>query len=169
MVAVTPDQNVSFAAETRLHDKSDISSSRFKIWANVLSLVLVTPLGRRGLRRVQPAWTFTPSPPPCGLLTTPTIWSCNGRWSLASHHHRPGAAEPGSLAMPGVANPVHHPLTPAGACGVIVSTALLHSLLEYPLWYSYFLLPTAFAWGIGLASRARTAAPQPPQAGRHGA
>ncbi len=23
----------------------------------------------------------------------------------------------------------------------------LHSLLEYPLWYAYFLLPTAFAWG----------------------
>ena len=28
----------------------------------------------------------------------------------------------------------------------------LHSLLEYPLWYSYFLLPTAFAWGLALAS-----------------
>jgi hypothetical protein len=27
----------------------------------------------------------------------------------------------------------------------------LHSLLEYPLWYAYFLLPTAFAWGIALA------------------
>ncbi|HEY2977662.1 MAG TPA: Wzy polymerase domain-containing protein, partial [Burkholderiaceae bacterium] len=27
----------------------------------------------------------------------------------------------------------------------------LHSLLEYPLWYAYFLLPTAFAWGFALA------------------
>jgi len=26
----------------------------------------------------------------------------------------------------------------------------LHSLLEYPLWYAYFLLPTAFAWGLAL-------------------
>ena len=23
----------------------------------------------------------------------------------------------------------------------------VHSLLEYPLWYAYFLLPTAWAWG----------------------
>jgi hypothetical protein len=27
----------------------------------------------------------------------------------------------------------------------------VHSLLEYPLWYAYFLLPTAFAWGVCLA------------------
>jgi hypothetical protein len=26
-----------------------------------------------------------------------------------------------------------------------------HSLLEYPLWYAYFLLPTACAWGLCLA------------------
>jgi hypothetical protein len=26
----------------------------------------------------------------------------------------------------------------------------LHSLLEYPLWYSYFLLPAAWAWGFAL-------------------
>jgi hypothetical protein len=25
----------------------------------------------------------------------------------------------------------------------------LHSLLEYPLWYAYFLLPAAWAWGFG--------------------
>ena len=26
----------------------------------------------------------------------------------------------------------------------------LHSLVEYPLWYSYFLLPAAWAWGFAL-------------------
>jgi hypothetical protein len=31
---------------------------------------------------------------------------------------------------------------------------LLHSLLEYPLWYAYFLLPAAFAFGIALGGRA---------------
>jgi hypothetical protein len=40
-----------------------------------------------------------------------------------------------------------------GACGVMVAIAALHSLLEYPLWYSYFLLPTAFAWGAALGVR----------------
>jgi len=33
------DRTVAFAGEARLHDGSDISSSRFKIWANVLSLI----------------------------------------------------------------------------------------------------------------------------------
>ncbi|MDO8719976.1 MAG: Wzy polymerase domain-containing protein [Polaromonas sp.] len=37
----------------------------------------------------------------------------------------------------------------------VLAVILLHSLLEYPLWYSYFLLPAAFAWGMGLAARAR--------------
>jgi hypothetical protein len=43
----------------------------------------------------------------------------------------------------------------------------LHSLLEYPLWYAYFLLPTAFASGLALglpaaaAGAAPSAAPAP--------
>ena len=42
----------------------------------------------------------------------------------------------------------------AGAAAVMVAAAGLHSLLEYPLWYAYFLLPTAFAFGLGLSTRA---------------
>jgi hypothetical protein len=34
----------------------------------------------------------------------------------------------------------------------------LHSLLEYPLWYAYFLLPTAFAFGVCLGMTRETAA-----------
>jgi hypothetical protein len=34
---------------------------------------------------------------------------------------------------------------------MLVLTVGLHSLLEYPLWYAYFLLPTAFARGFALA------------------
>ena len=32
----------------------------------------------------------------------------------------------------------------------MVVMAATHSLLEYPLWYSYFLLPAAFAFGLCL-------------------
>jgi hypothetical protein len=35
----------------------------------------------------------------------------------------------------------------------------LHSLLEYPLWYAYFLLPTAFAWGFCLSRSSGSATP----------
>ena len=36
------------------------------------------------------------------------------------------------------------------AAFVIVLMAGMHSMLEYPLWYSYFLLPTAFVFGLCL-------------------
>jgi len=40
----------------------------------------------------------------------------------------------------------------------------LHSLLEYPLWYAYFLLPTAFAFGLALGAPQREAAFVPAKA-----
>ena len=36
------------------------------------------------------------------------------------------------------------------AAFVIVLMVAMHSMLEYPLWYAYFLLPTAFAFGLCL-------------------
>jgi hypothetical protein len=36
------------------------------------------------------------------------------------------------------------------AAFMMVLLILVHSLLEYPLWYAYFLLPAAFAFGICL-------------------
>lgn len=37
----------------------------------------------------------------------------------------------------------------------------LHSLVEYPLWYAYFLLPTALAWGMALGTSAERLAEAP--------
>lgn len=36
------------------------------------------------------------------------------------------------------------------AMGMLVLMIGVHSLLEYPLWYAYFLLPAVFAFGLGL-------------------
>ena len=153
------DHSVAFAAEARLHDGSDISSSRFKIWANVLSLIRQHPWWGVGYGEFNLAWTLTPLPdrpvaffdhthnlvlqwavelglPAAALLCGLALW---GGWSLV----RPGSKaerQTGDSAT-------------VGAAAVIVATAGLHSLLEYPLWYSYFLLPTAFAWGLGLGAR----------------
>ena len=44
------------------------------------------------------------------------------------------------------------------AAFVMVFMVCVHSLLEYPLWYAYFLLPTAFAFGLCLAGPGPTAA-----------
>ena len=48
------------------------------------------------------------------------------------------------------AGPSQPPLPMQRAAFVMVVMAATHSLLEYPLWYSYFLLPAAFAFGLCL-------------------
>ncbi len=49
---------------------------------------------------------------------------------------------------------------------VLVLLTGLHSLVEYPLWYAYFLLPAALAWGLLLGlPRTAAAAPSPRRAG----
>ena len=68
-----------------------------------------------------------------------------------------GALQPTATdAEPGVAL-----LRPAAF--MIVLLILLHSLLEYPLWYAYYLLPAAFAFGLCLtepgAAQPATSAP----------
>lgn len=152
-------QGVTFAAEARLHDNSDISSSRFKIWANVLDLIRAHPLTGVGWGEFNVAWTFTefPQRPIAFFDHTHNLvlqWAVELGLPLTVLLVLMCAVAGWVLIWPGRADR----LRPAGACGVIVSTAMLHSLLEYPLWYSYFLLPMAFAWGAGLASRASTGA-----------
>ncbi|HEV7578121.1 MAG TPA: Wzy polymerase domain-containing protein, partial [Caldimonas sp.] len=54
--------------------------------------------------------------------------------------------------QPGSGHPVQR------AAFVIVVLVAVHSMLEYPLWYSYFLLPAAFAFGLCLERPAAGAA-----------
>jgi O-antigen ligase len=153
------DKSVAFAAETRLHDHSDISSSRFKIWANVWELIKLHPWTGVGYGEFNVAWTLTPFPTrpvaffdhthnlilqwavELGLPLTVLMLGLSG-WGVVS------LLKPDQTACQ-----AETPIGTVGATAVIVGIAGLHSLLEYPLWYSYFLLPTAFAWGLGLAAR----------------
>ncbi|RZL00392.1 MAG: polymerase [Rubrivivax sp.] len=165
------DTGVAFAAEARLHDHSDISSSRFAIWANVLAMIADHPWTGVGYGEFNLAWTLSPFPtrpiaffdhthnvllqwavefglPMTALMTALSLW---GLWALLGpglNRRKAPSAAPGQPFAG----------TPAGATSVIVALVGLHSLLEYPLWYSYFLLPTAFAWGMGLAARTRQSA-----------
>jgi len=59
----------------------------------------------------------------------------------------PGAGEAAAAAAPAAPD---GPLPMQRAALVMVLMALTHSLLEYPLWYSYFLLPAVFAFGLCL-------------------
>lgn len=149
------DKSVTFAAESRLHDNSDISSSRFKIWANVWDLVKQQPWTGVGYGQFNLAWTLTsfPTRPVAFFDHTHNLifqWAVELGLPLAVLLVALTTTAGLVLIWPQDSNKI----TPAGASAVIVCTAMLHSMLEYPLWYSYFLLPTAFAWGAGLAARA---------------
>ena len=139
-------------------NKSDISSSRFGIWANTLALIQAHPWFGVGFGEFNFAWTLTPFPgrpiaffdhthnlplqlavelglPLATLVLALLLWAlwCNLMQALRA----PAAAD-------AEAGGVHR------AAFVIVLMVLLHSLLEYPLWYAYFLLPAAFVFGLGV-------------------
>jgi len=158
---------------------SDISSARFAIWSHTLALIRESPWLGVGFGEFNFAWTLTPFAdrpkaffdhthnlplqlaveiglPLSGAAMALLLWAL---WRAA----RAAWRVPGS----GVAD-----ASQAGArAGVLMVLMIgLHSLLEYPLWYSYFLLPAAWAWGYALGephvaaaghpARARAAAPR---------
>lgn len=159
------DQSVAFAAEARLHDGSDISSSRFKIWSNVLSLIAQQPWTGVGYGRFNFAWSMTPFPgrPVAFFDHTHNIvlqWAVEFGVPLAALLVLLSGAAFVTLVRPRRAV-ADDQVGLAGAAAVMVATAGLHSLLEYPLWYAYLLLPTAFAFGLGLSTRGEPLAQGP--------
>ncbi len=163
-----------FGGAERLRRESDISSSRFGIWANTFTLIAQHPWAGVGWGEFNLAWSLTPFPHrpgaffdhthnlplqlvvelgiPLGLGVTALLavalwraWRAT-QWAAA----REGAAR-GTLLR---------------SAWMMVLLVALHSVLEYPLWYAYFLLPAAFAWGLCLGTdrRADTVA-APPRSG----
>ncbi|HSI58730.1 MAG TPA: Wzy polymerase domain-containing protein [Ideonella sp.] len=143
----------TFGGEVRLGE-GDLSASRFGIWANTLALIRANPLAGVGFGEFNFAWTLSEFPqrpvaffdhthnlplqfavelglPLAGLLMALLIWSL---W-LAGRRSWQGQGDAGAASR---------------AAFMMVLLIGLHSLLEYPLWYAYFLLPTAWAWGWAL-------------------
>lgn len=154
-----------FGGETRFTTQGDISSSRWGIWANTLQLIAMHPWVGVGFGDFNFAWTLTPFPGrpvaffdhthdlvlqflvelgmPLGsavvALMAAAVW-----FGLRSAWRAARAASVG--AGPSSSSTLRQ------AAFMMVLLILLHSLLEYPLWYAYFLLPAAFAFGICLGS-----------------
>ncbi|MCK9689607.1 PglL family O-oligosaccharyltransferase [Scleromatobacter humisilvae] len=134
----------------------DGDSSHFAIWRNTIELIRQQPLLGVGWGEFNFAWTLTPFPHrptaffdhthdlplqlivelglPLGLLVLGLLV-----WALWQGLSR-------ALATQGEAG--HG----ARAAWVMVVMIAIHSLDEYPLWYAYFLLPAAWAWGFTLGS-----------------
>jgi O-antigen ligase len=145
---------------------AELSSSRFAIWTNTLSLIAQHPWAGVGFGEFNFAWSLTPFPNrpvaffdhthnlplqlavELGLPLATLVLGLLG-WALWQAWRRSSAAEGAS----GVA---------LRSAFVMVLMMALHSQLEYPLWYSYFLLPTAWAWGFCLGAGPASGNPPSP-------
>jgi len=154
----------TFGGQQRLAE-ADLSSSRFGIWANALGLIRQQPWSGVGFGEFNFAWTLTPFPGrPIAFfdhthnlvlqlaveLGLPLAAAVLGLLSLALWQAWRGVAPAAAFDAD---------IGTAQRCALLfVLTIGLHSQLEYPLWYAYFLLPTAWAWGFALRRDAPAAA-----------
>ena len=152
-----------FGGEARFSTSGDISSSRYAIWSNTIELIKAHPWFGVGFGEFNFAWTLTPFPDrpvaffdhthnlplqlivemgiPLGLLVIGLLLFA---LYCALRNVMPQPDRDPSL-----------PPQMSSAAFMIVLMIGLHSLLEYPLWYAYFLLPTAFAFGLCLGDPPR--------------
>ena len=152
----------NFGGTARLAE-SDISGSRFGIWKNTLALIQANPWTGVGFGEFNIAWTLTPFP---GRPTAFFDHTHNLPLQLAVELGLPLAALVMGLLLWALTRAGlqawHAPgdASTARRCAVMMVLMIgLHSLLEYPLWYAYFLLPTAWAFGFALRGAAVTTTP----------
>ena len=171
---------LSFGGEERLSGKGlYVSYSRFAIWKNALSMIAQHPWLGVGFGEFNFAWTLTPFPDrpvaffdhahnialqfgaELGIPLTLVVLGLMGyalreAWLTAEAEGREPGARFSRLSGRPTDEPVPEdastePLQPVQrAALVMVLMVGVHSLLEYPLWYAYFLLPAAFAFGLCL-------------------
>ena len=167
----------AFGGEERLSGSGlYVSYSRYKIWWNSLAMIAQHPWLGVGFGEFNFAWTLTPFPDrpvaffdhahnlmlqfgvelgvPLALLVLAlmgyALWQA---WRFAVADGRePGARYTRLLRKPDDADvpSADQRMPMQRAAFVMVFMVGVHSLLEYPLWYSYFLLPAAFAFGLCL-------------------
>lgn len=139
--------------------EGDLSSSRLAIWSNALALVAMHPWTGVGFGRFNFAWTLTPFP------DRPTAFFDHAH--LLPLHFAVELGLPlAALLTALLALALWRAVRAAFARGDVAARALAvmlllvgaHSLLEYPLWYLHFLLPTAWAFGLCLAATRPAAA-----------
>jgi O-antigen ligase len=144
----------TFGGAARLAE-TDVSGSRFGIWSNTLSLIRDQPWTGVGFGEFNLAWTLTAFP---GRPTAFFDHTHNLPLQLAVELGVPLAALVLGLLLWALVRVARQAVQATGAEATTRRAALmfvlmigLHSLLEYPLWYAYFLLPAAWAFGFGLA------------------
>jgi O-antigen ligase len=147
----------AFGAASRLSEGAG-SPSRIAILRDAWGLIKANPWSGVGWGEFNVAWSLTPFPhrpvaffdhthnlvvqlavelglPWAGLIVVLLAWAL---WAAFRSAARASGAQDALLRR---------------CMFMVVLMIGLHSMLEYPLWYAYFLLPTAFALGLALPSR----------------
>ena len=164
----------AFGAEARFTGSGIyVSYSRYGIWANALSMIAMHPWLGVGFGEFNFAWTLTPFPDrpvaffdhahnialqfavELGLplatavlaLMSYALWQA---WRNARDAGRAPSMPLSRLRSGNRERRLDSSGTMQRAAFVMVLMAGMHSLLEYPLWYAYFLLPVAFFFGLCL-------------------
>lgn len=147
----------TFGGAQRLAE-TDISGSRFGIWANAWALLMQQPWTGVGWGNFNMAWTLTPFP---GRPTAFFDHTHNLPLQLVVELGLPLAGAVVALMLWALWRSGSAALRVTGDAGtqrrcalVMVLMIVLHSLLEYPLWYAYFLLPAAWVLGVALSGGA---------------
>jgi len=156
----------AFGGAQRLAE-ADVSGSRVAIWRDTLTLIGQQPWAGVGFGEFNLAWTLTPLPQRPVAFFDHTH---NLPLQLAVELGLPLASVVMALLMWALWRGLRTAWATPGGLGTAQRCAMLmvlmiglHSLLEYPLWYSYFLLPAAWAWGFAL--QAEGGAKRAPAAG----
>lgn len=150
----------AFGGAQRLAE-ADVGGSRVAVWRDTLTLIAQQPWAGVGFGEFNLAWTLTPLPQRPVAFFDHTH---NLPLQLAVELGLPLAAGVMALLLWALWLGLRAAWRTPGSLGTAQRCAMLmvlmiglHSLLEYPLWYSYFLLPAAWAWGYAL--QAAPAAP----------
>ncbi len=141
----------TFGGQARMAE-GDLSSSRFAIWSNTLALIRAHPWSGVGFGEFNLAWTLSAFP------DRPTAFfdhTHNLPLQLAVELGLPLATAVLALLLAALWAAARRAWSAQGgtaerAAVLMLAMIGLHSLLEYPLWYAYFLLPAAWAWGFAL-------------------
>ncbi|WP_088280152.1 O-antigen ligase family protein [Ideonella sp. A 288] len=149
--------NQAFGAEARLAAAAggiDSPNTRSRIWGNALALIAQQPWTGVGFGEFNLAWSLTPFP---GRPTAFFDHTHNLPLQLAVELGLPLASLVLALLGATLILGWRRSRAAGGAIGVagmsawmMVLMIALHSQVEYPLWYAYFLLPAAFAGGFCL-------------------
>lgn len=147
----------AFSGDDQLK-KGDLSSSRFAIWANTLALIKANPWWGVGWGEFNFAWTLTPFP---GRPVAFFDHTHNLPLQLAVEIGIPLTVLVHALLLGGLVVACRRMRSQddssrlTSACALVMVAMIgVHSQLEYPLWYAYFLLPAAFALGTLLGQPA---------------